>query len=163
MLVGKQKLYLIFESKLKRAQVEVRPADRVGCQVHRLQRRRGRPGRVHGPQSCWRAIRTASSRAWRSPVTPSAPRQGYVYVRAEYPLAVERLGRRDRPGAREWACWAGNLRHGFRLRPGDPHGRRGVRLRRGDRADRSIEGNRGEPRPRPPFPARRVCGASRRC
>ena len=41
--------------------------------------------------ACWKAIRTASSKAWPSPRTRSAPSQGYVYVRAEYPLAVERL------------------------------------------------------------------------
>jgi (2Fe-2S) ferredoxin len=29
--------------------------------------------------------------AWPSPPTPSAPNKGYIYVRAEYPLAVERL------------------------------------------------------------------------
>ena len=42
-------------------------------------------------RACWRAIRIACWKAWRSPPTPSARRQGYIYVRAEYPLAVKHL------------------------------------------------------------------------
>jgi NADH:ubiquinone oxidoreductase subunit F (NADH-binding) len=76
-------------------------------------------------------------------------------VRAEYPLAVERL-RKAIGQARERGLLGKNiLGSGFRLRPGDPHGLRRVRVRRGDRADASIEGKRGEPRPRPPFPAQK--------
>ena len=36
-----------------------------------------------------RATRTASSRAWPSPATPSAPTRAIIYVRAEYPLAIQ--------------------------------------------------------------------------
>ena len=55
--------------------------------------------------------------------------QGYVYVRAEYPLAVEparlgpRAGPRARPPGKE------HPRHGLQLRPRDPHGLGRVRLR----------------------------------
>ena len=79
--------------------------------------------------------------------------QGYVYVRAEYPLAIERLTRAIQQ-AREW----GFLNHdilgtgfGFDL---------DIRIGAGafvcgeeTALMASIEGKRGEPRPRPPFPA----------
>ena len=109
MLVGKQKLYLIFESKLKRrrAQVEVRPAGRGGCQVHHLQRRRGRPRRVHGPQRPGRRPAQRHRRHGHRRLRHRRRRKGYIYVRAEYPLAVERLkiaieqARELRPAGRE--------------------------------------------------------------
>ena len=79
--------------------------------------------------------------------------QGYVYVRAEYPLAVERLGKAIEH-ARERGLLGRNImgtKHSFDLE-----------IRMGSGAFvcgeetalmTSIEGNRGEPRPRPPFPA----------
>jgi NADH-quinone oxidoreductase subunit F len=79
--------------------------------------------------------------------------QGYVYVRAEYPLAVERLTRAIEH-ARERGLLGKNIMgstHSFDLE-----------IRMGSGAFvcgeetalmTSIEGNRGEPRPRPPFPA----------
>jgi len=80
-------------------------------------------------------------------------KQGYVYVRAEYPLAIERLTRAIHQ-ARDW----GFLNHdilgtgfGFDL---------DIRIGAGafvcgeeTALMASIEGKRGEPRPRPPFPA----------
>ena len=79
--------------------------------------------------------------------------QGYVYVRAEYPLAVERLQFAiDR--AREIGLLGNNiLGSGFDF---------DLEIRMGSGAFvcgeetaliHSIEGKRGEPRPRPPFPA----------
>ncbi|MBR0027602.1 MAG: NAD(P)H-dependent oxidoreductase subunit E, partial [Clostridia bacterium] len=79
--------------------------------------------------------------------------QGYIYVRAEYPIAVERLeiaiGQ-----ARELGLLGDNIfGAGFKF---------DIELRLGAGAFvcgeetalmTSIEGNRGEPRPRPPFPA----------
>ena len=41
--------------------------------------------------ACWKAIRTGSSKAWPSRRLPWAPRHGFIYVRAEYPLAVKRV------------------------------------------------------------------------
>jgi len=79
--------------------------------------------------------------------------QGYVYVRAEYPLAVERLSRAIEH-ARDRGLLGKNIlgsSHSFDLE-----------IRMGSGAFvcgeetalmTSIEGNRGEPRPRPPFPA----------
>ena len=81
--------------------------------------------------------------------------QGFVYVRAEYPIAVERLeiaiGQ-----AREYGLLGKNIfNSGFDF---------DIDLRLGAGAFvcgeetalmTSIEGNRGEPRPRPPFPAQK--------
>lgn len=79
--------------------------------------------------------------------------QGYVYVRAEYPLAVERLGKAIEQ-AREYGLLGENIMGtGFSF---------DLEIRMGSGAFvcgeetalmTSIEGNRGEPRPRPPFPA----------
>ena len=79
--------------------------------------------------------------------------QGYIYVRAEYPIAVERL-RIAIGQAREYGVLGKNIfGSGFDF---------DIDLRLGAGAFvcgeetalmTSIEGNRGEPRPRPPFPA----------
>ena len=79
--------------------------------------------------------------------------QGYIYVRAEYPIAVERL-RIAIGQAREYGVLGKNIfGTGFDF---------DIDLRLGAGAFvcgeetalmTSIEGNRGEPRPRPPFPA----------
>ena len=79
--------------------------------------------------------------------------QGYIYVRAEYPIAVERLEIAIKQ-AEEAGMLGDNIfgtNFSFRL---------GLRLGAGafvcgeeTALMTSIEGNRGEPRPRPPFPA----------
>ena len=79
--------------------------------------------------------------------------QGYIYVRAEYPIAVDRL-RTAIAQAREYGLLGKNIfDSGFDF---------DIDLRLGAGAYvcgeetalmHSIEGNRGEPRPRPPFPA----------
>jgi len=79
--------------------------------------------------------------------------QGYVYVRAEYPIAVRRL-QKAIDQAEEQGLLGDNIfgtDFSFRL---------GLRLGAGafvcgeeTALMTSIEGNRGEPRPRPPFPA----------
>lgn len=79
--------------------------------------------------------------------------QGYIYVRAEYPIAVKRL-KIAIAQAREYGLLGDNiLGTGFRF---------DIDLRLGAGAFvcgeetalmTSIEGKRGEPRPRPPFPA----------
>ncbi len=79
--------------------------------------------------------------------------QGYVYVRAEYPLAVERLSRAIEQARVRGYLGDDILGSGFRF---------DLEIRMGSGAFvcgeetalmRSIEGKRGEPRPRPPFPA----------
>ena len=79
--------------------------------------------------------------------------QGYIYVRAEYPIAVDRL-KIALQQARDYGLLGKNIfGTGFNF---------DVDLRLGAGAFvcgeetalmTSIEGNRGEPRPRPPFPA----------
>ena len=79
--------------------------------------------------------------------------QGYIYVRAEYPIAVKRLEIAINQ-AREYGLLGKNIfDSGFDF---------DIELRLGAGAFvcgeetalmTSIEGNRGEPRPRPPFPA----------
>ena len=88
----------------------------------------------------WSRSPTASSRAWPSPPRPSGADEGFFYIRAEYPLAVqahrealERL-RGPRP--------AGRTHAGHRLPPATVDQGRGrrVRLRRGDGPDRLDRG-----------------------
>jgi NADH-quinone oxidoreductase subunit F len=79
--------------------------------------------------------------------------RGFVYVRAEYPLAVERLGIAIRQAYEYGLLGADILGTGFSF---------DLEIRMGSGAFvcgeetalmTSIEGCRGEPRPRPPFPA----------
>ena len=81
--------------------------------------------------------------------------QGYIYVRAEYPIAVKRLEIAIKQ-AREYGLLGNNIfgtDFSFDI---------GLRLGAGafvcgeeTALMTSIEGNRGEPRPRPPFPAQK--------
>lgn len=81
--------------------------------------------------------------------------QGYIYVRAEYPIAVKRLEIAIKQ-AREYGLLGENIfgtDFNFDI---------GLRLGAGafvcgeeTALMTSIEGNRGEPRPRPPFPAQK--------
>ena len=81
--------------------------------------------------------------------------QGYVYVRAEYPLAVERLNIALNQAREMGLLGKGILGTSFNF---------DLEIRMGSGAFvcgeetalmTSIEGNRGEPRPRPPFPAQK--------
>jgi len=81
--------------------------------------------------------------------------QGYVYVRAEYPLAVERLQRAIEMARNEGLLGRNILGSGYAF---------DLEIRMGSGAFvcgeetalmASIEGRRGEPRPRPPFPAQK--------
>jgi NADH-quinone oxidoreductase subunit F len=82
-------------------------------------------------------------------------KQGYAYIRAEYPLAVERF-QKAIEAAREYGLLGQDiLGTGFDF---------DLEIRMGSGAFvcgeetalmTSIEGNRGEPRPRPPFPAQK--------
>ena len=79
--------------------------------------------------------------------------EGYVYVRAEYPIAVEHLKKALRDAEALGLLGQDILGSGFSLR---------IRIKKGSGAFvcgeetaliASIEGRRGMPRPRPPFPA----------
>jgi len=79
--------------------------------------------------------------------------QGYIYVRAEYPLAIERLELAISQASEYGLIGKDIMGTGFNF---------DLEIRKGSGAFvcgeetalmTSIEGNRGEPRPRPPFPA----------
>jgi NADH-quinone oxidoreductase subunit F len=82
---------------------------------------------------------------------------GYIYCRAEYPLAVMRLyiAIAQSREAGFWAkiFWAAGFPSTSRSRR-----RRRFRVRRGDGAFGLHRGQRGMPRPRPPFRRKRDCG-----
>lgn len=79
--------------------------------------------------------------------------EGYVYVRAEYPIAVKRLEMAIKQAKEQGLLGKNIFGSGFQF---DLH----IRLGAGafvcgeeTALMTSIEGNRGEPRPRPPYPA----------
>ena len=79
--------------------------------------------------------------------------QGYVYVRAEYPLAIERLTRAINQ-ARDWGFLSHDiLGTGFAFDLDIRIGAGAFVCGEETALMASIEGKRGEPRPRPPFPA----------
>lgn len=80
-------------------------------------------------------------------------KEGYVYVRAEYPLAIERLNA-ALAQAREAGLLGENiLGSSFSFHLGIRKGSGAFVCGEETALITSIEGNRGEPRPRPPFPA----------
>ena len=79
--------------------------------------------------------------------------QGYIYIRAEYPIAVERL-RVAIGQAREYGLLGKNiLGTGFNFDIDIRLGAGAFVCGEETALMTSIEGHRGEPRPRPPFPA----------
>ena len=79
--------------------------------------------------------------------------QGYVYVRAEYPIAVARLAIAI-DQAREYGLLGKNIfGSGFDFDLGIRLGAGAFVCGEETALMTSIEGNRGEPRPRPPYPA----------
>ena len=80
-------------------------------------------------------------------------KKGFVYVRAEYPLAVERLGH-ALDQAREYGLLGTNiLGKGFDFDLEVRMGAGAFVCGEETALMNSIEGKRGEPRPRPPYPA----------
>ena len=79
--------------------------------------------------------------------------QGYVYIRAEYPIAVKRL-QIAIDQAREYGLLGDNiLGTGFKFNLDIRLGAGAFVCGEETALMTSIEGHRGEPRPRPPFPA----------
>ena len=77
--------------------------------------------------------------------------QGYIYVRAEYPLAVERLSMAIDQGQTSAAFWATNiLDSGFDFDIHISQGAGAFVCGEGSALTASIEGNRGMPRVKPP-------------
>ncbi len=80
-------------------------------------------------------------------------REGYIYVRAEYPIAVQRM-RIAIAQAKEYGLLGKNiLGKGFDFELGIRLGSGAFVCGEETALMTSIEGKRGEPRPRPPFPA----------
>ncbi len=81
--------------------------------------------------------------------------QGYVYVRAEYPLAIERLQRAIEQ-AREMELLGDDIfGTGFKFNLEIRMGAGAFVCGEETALMHSIEGRRGEPRPKPPFPAQK--------
>lgn len=81
--------------------------------------------------------------------------QGYIYVRAEYPIAVQRLEIAIAQ-AREYGLLGKNIfNSGFDFDIGLRLGAGAFVCGEETALMTSIEGKRGEPRPRPPFPAQK--------
>ncbi len=79
--------------------------------------------------------------------------QGYIYVRAEYPIAIKRLAIAIRQ-ARDYGMLGKNIfDSGFDFDIGLRLGAGAFVCGEETALMTSIEGKRGEPRPRPPFPA----------
>lgn len=79
--------------------------------------------------------------------------QGYIYVRAEYPIAINRLNIAIEQ-AREYGLLGENIfGTGFNFNIDLRYGAGAFVCGEETALMNSIEGNRGEPHPRPPFPA----------
>ncbi len=79
--------------------------------------------------------------------------QGYVYVRAEYPIAVNRLQKAIEDARAEGLLGKNLFGSGFDFDMEIRLGAGAFVCGEETALMTSIEGNRGEPRPRPPFPA----------
>jgi bidirectional [NiFe] hydrogenase diaphorase subunit len=79
--------------------------------------------------------------------------QGYIYVRGEYPLAVERLTAAIRQAERRGLLGARVFDSAFQFRVDIRIGAGAFVCGEETALIASIEGGRGHPRPRPPFPA----------
>ena len=135
-------------------------------EVRRLQRRRGRPRRLHGPQRA--GGRSAQRHRGHGHRRRHDRRLAGLRLRPGR-ISAGRRAAEDRHGAGPGARPAGqeHPRQRLRLRAGNPHGLRGVRLRRRDGPD---DLDRGQPRraappaavPRPEGPLGQAHAAEQR-
>jgi (2Fe-2S) ferredoxin len=88
-----------------------------------------------------------------SPPTPSGASKAYVYIRAEYPLAIERLQIALRQAEKGTFMGRTSFGAGFDLRNPCQDGGRGVRMRRGNGPDPQHRGQARHAAPRPPYPS----------
>ncbi len=103
---------------------------------------------------CWRAIRTAVLEGMAIAAYAVGADQGYVYVRGEYPLAIKRLRTAIEQAERQGLLGAPHPRHRLRLpRRRCASGAGAFVCGEETALIASIEGRRGTPRPRPPYPA----------
>lgn len=113
--------------------------------------RRRRSGRVHGPLG--HGGQSARRHRWHDDAARATARAGYVYVRAEYPLAVERM-RAAVKDAEAIGVLGDNLfGSDFSFRVNVMEGAGAFVCGEETALIASIEGKRGMPKPKPPFPA----------
>ncbi len=79
--------------------------------------------------------------------------QGFIYVRGEYPLAIERLQKAIAQARRHGLLGAQIFESGFNFRVDIRVGAGAFVCGEETALIASIEGRRGQPRPRPPYPA----------
>jgi len=79
--------------------------------------------------------------------------QGYIYVRAEYPLAIQRLQTAIRQAKQHGLLGSGVLESPFTFNIDIRIGAGAFVCGEETALMASVEGRRGQPRPRPPFPA----------
>ena len=107
---------------------------RQRAEVRLLQRRRGRPG-AFMDRSILEGDPHAVIEAMEIAGYAIGADRGYVYVRAEYPIAVKRL-QIAIDQAKEYGLLGENIfRHRLQFQSGDPSRRGRVRLRRGNGSD----------------------------
>ncbi len=138
-----------FPTGLKWQFAHARPGRRSTCSATPT---RATPGPSWTAAS-WRRTRTRSSRAWSSPPRRSAPSQGYIYCRAEYPLAIHRLNVAIEQARESGLLGKDILGTGFDFDIEIYQGAGAFVCGEETALMTSIEGKRGMPRPRPPFPA----------
>ena len=113
--------------------------------------------------ACWRAIPHAVLEGMAIAAYAVGAEQGYIYVRAEYPLAIERLQKAIKQAKQGRLAGRGILEAPFNFNDRSPDRRRGLRLRRGNRADGLDRGQARACRGRGRRSRRRAaCGAARR-
>ena len=89
--------------------------------------------------------------------------QGYIYVRAEYPLAISRLQTAIKQAKRMGLLGSEHFRVAFQFQHRHPHRRRRIRVRRGNGADGVGRRQARRAASAPAVPGgKRVCGVARR-
>ena len=123
------------------------------AEICMLQRRRGATPAHLWTAACWRATPHVVIEAMAIAGYAIGASQGYVYIRAEYPIAVHRL-QVAIDQAREYGLLGNNIfGTDFCFDLDIKLGAGAFVCGEETALMTSIEGKRGEPRPRPPFPA----------
>ena len=123
------------------------------AEVRHLQRRRGRPRRLHGP----RVLESDPHRVLEGMAIAAyavGASQGYIYVRAEYPLAIKRLKTAIQQAERLGLLGSDIFGTRFNFHVDIRIGAGAFVCGEETALIASIEGKRGTPRPRPPYPGR---------
>ncbi len=123
------------------------------AEIRRLQRATKAIPARSWTAACWKATRTACSKAWPSPAYAVGANQGFIYVRAEYPLAITRLQIAIKQAKQLGLLGSGIFESPFNFNIDIRIGAGAFVCGEETALMASVEGKRGTPRPRPPFPA----------